>query len=162
MNPPATAARVKPNAFRWIIGVVILVLISGVGLTIISRAMRFSDAVKKSLTDADAGFKKATNTIDPEALRAWALVSAHNKTTYQEITNSMPKEMFSLYDEAPEVQVESSGVTLNWGGGFFNWIMYIGATNDTLPHISENREYPYNFEWRPGIYYTRGANKELQ
>jgi len=53
-------------------------------------------------------------------------------------------------------------LTLIWGDGFFHWVFYIGATNDTLPHVSQNRQYPFNFEWRRGIYYAREANQELQ
>jgi hypothetical protein len=141
---------------------VILVVILVGALGIYSRSARFSDEVKKSLADADAGFKKATNTLNPETLRAWALESIRTNATIRDVTNSMPKEIQSLYNEPPQIEIEASGMTLIWGGGFFHWILYIGATNDTLPHVSQNRQYPFNFEWRPGIYYTREANLELQ
>jgi len=127
-----------------------------------SHSARFSDEVKKSLADADAGFKKATNTIDPEGLRAWALESIRTNATIKDVTNSIPREIQTLYHETPEIEIGKSGLILSWGGDFFHWVYYIGATNDTLPHISQNRQYPFNFEWRPGIYYSREANQELQ
>jgi len=162
MSQDAKPTQTKPDARVWFGAIILLIAVLIIGMTIYSRVARFSDAVKKQLVAADAGFKKATNTIDAEALRAWALESAHGNGTYQTITNTIPKEMLMLYDEPPEVEVDKSGVTLSWGGGFFHWVLYIGATNDILPHISDNKGYPLNFEWRPGIYYTREANQELQ
>jgi hypothetical protein len=141
---------------------VILIVILVGALGIYSRSARFSEDAKKSLADADAGFKKATNTLNPETLRAWALESIRTNATIKDVTNSMPKEIQSLYSEPPQIEIGASGMTLIWGGGFFHWVLYIGATNDTLPHVSQNRQYPFNFEWRPGIYYTREANLELQ
>ncbi|HWC59293.1 MAG TPA: hypothetical protein VHC44_06320 [Verrucomicrobiae bacterium] len=142
------------------LAVVILALV--IGMAVYSHSARFSDEVKKSLANADAGFKKATNTIDPEALRTWALESIRTNATIKDVTNSIPHEIQTLYPEPPQIEIGTSGLTLSWGGGFFHWVFYIGATNDTLPHISQNRQYPFNFEWRPGIYYTREANQELQ
>ena len=118
--------------------------------------------MKKQLAYADDGFKKATNTIDPEALCAWALESAHKRRTDQAVTNVMPKGILTLYGEPPDIEVYDTDVKLSWGGGFFSWFFIIGNTNDTLPFHSDNQEFPYNFEWRPGIYYIREANKELQ
>jgi hypothetical protein len=162
MTPHTTAPRSQPNAGLWIAALVIVVLGLGLTMALLSRSGRFSEGVKKSLSEADAGFKKATNSIDPEALRGWALESIRTNASFKDVTNSMPKEIKTLYPEPPEIEIGGSGLTLSWGGGFFHWVFYIGATNDTLPHISKNRQYPYNFEWRPGIYYTREANQELQ
>ena len=158
-EPPA---RPKPDARVWFGAIILLIAILIIGMAIYSRLARFSGAVKKQLLDADAGFKKATNTIDPEALRAWALESAHKRRTDQAVTNVMPKEILTLYDEPPDIEVYDSEVKLRWGGGFFSWFFIIGNTNDTAPFHSENQEFRYNFEWRPGIYYTREANRELQ
>jgi hypothetical protein len=162
MNQKATAARAKPDARLWLAALVIVVLALAIGMALYSHSARFSGEVKKSLTEADAGFKKATNTVDPEALRTWALESIRTNATIQDVTNSLPKDIQTLYSEPPQIEIGRSGLTLSWGNGFFHWVFYIGATNDTLPHISQNRQYPFNFEWRPGIYYTREANQELQ
>ena len=157
MNKPA-----KPNALLWMAALAVVILALVIGMAVYSHSARFSDEVKKSLANADAGFKKATNTIDPEALRTWALESIRTNATIKDVTNSIPHEIQTLYPEPPQIEIGTSGLTLSWGGGFFHWVFYIGATNDTLPHISQNRQYPFNFEWRPGIYYTREANQELQ
>jgi hypothetical protein len=162
MNPKAIAPRSKPDARLWLAAVVFAVLALGAIMALSSRSARFSEEVKKSLANADAGFKKVTNTMDPEALRTWALESVRTNATIKDVTNSIPHKLQNLYHEPPQIEIGSSGLTLSWGVGFFHWVFYIGATNDVLPHISQNRQYPYNFEWRPGIYYTREANQELQ
>lgn len=162
MKQSAPAARPKPNALLWMAALAVVILALVIGMAVYSHSARFSDEVKKSLANADAGFKKATNTIDPEALRTWALESIRTNATIKDVTNSIPHEIQTLYPEPPQIEIGTSGLTLSWGGGFFHWVFYIGATNDTLPHISQNRQYPFNFEWRPGIYYTREANQELQ
>lgn len=162
MNQKATPARPRPDARLWFAAIGIVVLGLGIYMALFSRSGRFSEEVQKSLIEADAGFKKATNTLDPEALRAWALASIRTNATFKDVTNSMPREIQTLYSAPPQIEIGGSGLTLSWGAGFFHWVLYIGATNDTLPHISQNRQYPFNFEWRPGIYYTREANQELQ
>jgi hypothetical protein len=118
--------------------------------------------VKQSIVLADSGFRKATNTINPEDLRAWALKMAQEKASGNQTPESMPGYIRNLYSKPPDIEVEGSGVTLMWGGGFFHWGFYIGSTNEMMPFISENTEYPYNFEWVPGIYYTREAKWNLQ
>jgi len=162
MNEKSTAPRPTPDARLWIAALVIIVLALGITMALYSRSGRVSEEVQKSLVAADAGFKKATNTMDPEALRTWALESIRTNATIKDVTNSVPKQIQTLYSEPPQIEIDRSGITLSWGSGFFHWVFYIGATNDTLPHISQNRQYPYNFEWRPGIYYTREANQDLQ
>lgn len=152
----------KPDARLWLAAIAIVVLALGTVMAFYSRSGRFSEDVKKSLSEADAGFKKATNTMNPEALRTWALESIRTNATIKDVTNSMPKQIETLYSTPPQIEIGRSGITLSWGSGFFHWVFYIGATNDTLPHVSQNRQYPFNFEWRPGIYYTREANRELQ
>ncbi len=154
--------RPKPDARLWIAALVVVVLGLGIWMALYSNSGRFSEEVQKSLAEADAGFKKATNTMDPDALRTWALESIRTNATIKDVTNTIPKQIETLYNTPPQIEIGGSGITLSWGGGFFHWVFYIGATNDVLPHISQNRQYPYNFEWRPGIYYTREANQELQ
>jgi hypothetical protein len=117
----------------------------------------------KFLAQADEGFKKAQKTIDPEMLRVWALENIHKNASRKEIASSMPEYLRTLYDEPPEdAWVDGSSMNLIWGGGFFHWGFYIGDTNETMPFVSNNSEYPYNFEWKSGIYYTREAKWKLQ
>ena len=162
MSPNPATVRAKPNALRWVLGLVFLVVFAGAGLAIYSKSARFLTAVQKPLVDADAGFKKATNTMDAEKVRTWALENVRKQSALKEMYTTMPKDLRTLYDEPPDIVVDDEGLTLSWGGGFFHWVFYIGDTNDTLPFHSLNAGYPYNFEWRPGIYYTREANMELQ
>jgi len=162
MKEKTTAARPTPDARLWLTAIGIVVLALGIYMALSSHSARFSEQAKKSLAEADAGFKKATNTLDPETLRTWALESIRTNATIKDVTNTIPRELQTLYGAPPEIEIGGTGITLSWGAGFFHWVLYIGATNDTLPHVSQNRQYPYNFEWRPGIYYTREANRELQ
>jgi len=162
MNQKTTSPRPTPDARPWLAALLIIVLALGIFLALYSRSGRYSEEVKKSLAEADAGFKKATNTMDPEALRTWALEIIRTNATIKDVTNSIPREIQTLYPTTPLAEIGGSGITLSWGGGFFHWVLYIGATNDILPYISKNRQYPFNFEWCPGIYYTREANQELR
>jgi len=117
------------------------------------------------VVEADAGFKKAKQTIDPEQLRAWALqeIKTHSGKYASIPEAEVPKYIQNLYSNPPEsVWVDGSCVNILWGGGFFGWGFYIGDTNKVMPLISDNREYPYNFEWKPGIYYTRETRRKLQ
>jgi len=116
----------------------------------------------KTIVEADAGFRRATNTINPEDLRAWALQLIQSKNSDKEAAATLPDYIQDLYPELPDVLVGESYVTLGWGGGFFHWGFHIGKTNATMPFISDNPQYPYNFEWRPGIYYTRESKRGLQ
>ena len=162
MSPNPATARAKPNAAWWVLGLLFLVIFAGVGLAIYSRSARFLTAVQKPLIDADAGFKKATNTMDAEKVRAWALENVRKQAALKEIYATMPQDLRNLYEAPPDIVANADGLTLSWGGDFFHWVFYIGDTNNTLPFHSSNAGYPYNFEWRPGIYYTREANMELQ
>jgi hypothetical protein len=94
--------------------------------------------------------------------RSWALENIRKKATPREIVGTMPKYIRDLYKYPPDAFVDESTLFLMWGGGFFHWGFHIGDTNATLPFISNNQEYPYNFEWWPGIYYTREAHWKLQ
>jgi hypothetical protein len=123
----------------------------------------------KYLVDADEGFKKAKATIDPEPLRAWALDELKrrhqtNDFDFPTIPDvEIPKYIKNLYAYPPEQAfVEGDTIDIMWGGGFFHWTFRIGNTNCSEPFLSQNSEYPYNFEWTNGIYYTREANRKLQ
>lgn len=99
--------------------VAVVLAFGAVGLSVYNFWAKFSAGVKKELTDADAGFRRLTNTMDPEVLRVWALESARTNAPQKDIVESMPKEIRNLYDEPPEVQPDSSGLTLSWGEAFF-------------------------------------------
>lgn len=147
----------------WIPVVVVVCLLLALAATavvIYKASTKVFTGMNKPMVDADAGFKRAEQTIDPEALRSWALDNIHKKASPREITDSMPKYIQTLYDEPPEAQLDQDCLILSWGGGFSHWVFYVGDTNQTMPFNSPNHQYPYNFEWRPGIYYTREANWE--
>ena len=123
--------------------------------------------VKQSIVEADAGFRKATNTIDPETLRTWALqeIQNHSNTngSVSISTSEIPAPIKNLYSIPPEdAESDGSTVTIYWGGGFFHWVIEIGSTNFSEPFNSGNSDYPYNFEWVKGIYYSREAAWKLQ
>lgn len=119
------------------------------------------EVLGKTIVEADAGFRRATNTINPEDLRAWALLLIQSNTSDKEATESLPDYIQNLYPEPPDVVVVETSVTLIWGGGFFHWGFFVGNTNETMPFISDNPQYPYNFEWKPGIYYSRETKRKL-
>jgi len=156
MNQIETAR--NPRRTRlWVSALVIItVLVASVFLF-----YRFNP-VSAAIRRADTGFKKATNSLDSEAIRAWALDCIRNQSSKRQISDSMPKELRELYGSRPYVSIDGSTLYLFWGGGFFGWSFRIGNTNDVVPYISGNPEFPYNFEWRPGIYYTREAAWKLQ
>lgn len=126
---------------------------------------------------ADEGFKQAKKTVDPEALRVWALQTIAKSSATNtdgngmmiEVTsNSVPDSILHMYTVPPEdisVTPGKSGhpgeVDVCWGGGFFHWWLTISETNNIEPYKSDNPEYPYNYEWVPGIYYSREADWPL-
>ncbi len=126
------------------------------------------------LVQADEGFKKAKTTINPEKLRAWAIGEMAkqkpptNGYLGKDIPNSeIPDYIQNLYADAPENAAihyngDQSFVYIMWGGGFFHYGFEVGETNFLLPFNSDNSEYPYDFEWKSGIYYTREASWKLQ
>jgi hypothetical protein len=121
----------------------------------------------KDVVGADAGFKKAKQTIDPEQLRAWALESIKrwpNTNGWHAIPDSeIPNYIRNLYSYPPgDASVAGDRVIIFWGGGFFHWVIEISSTNFSEPFKPDNPEYPYNFEWVKGIYYSREANWKLQ
>jgi hypothetical protein len=121
----------------------------------------------KIVVEADAGFKRAKQTIDPEQLRQWALESINRwpaTNGWHKIPESeIPKNIQTLYSYLPEdASVTGDTVVIFWGGGFFHWALEIGSTNVSRPSKYSNPEYPYYFKWCPGIYYTREARWKLQ
>lgn len=112
----------------------------------------------KEVVEADAGFKRAKQIIDPEKLRAWALgeiAVPRGKRGPIEV----PDYVKNLYSEPPENAWVSDGkdgacVEIQWGGGFFSWGICIGPTNMRLP---DNEGDIVRAQWAPGIYYGREA-----
>ena len=125
--------------------------------------------VAKKIYQADEGFKRAQRTIDPEELRKWAFqeIEKRGDTDNPDIPGSeIPSYIRNLYAGGPEdakalADGDQSRVVIFWGGGFFHWVMEIGDTNYSKPYVSENSEYPHNYQWTNGIYYSREAGWPL-
>ena len=141
--------------------VITIICIPIILLAVISYAFRSWDS-DTTVQDADAGFRKAKKTINPEELRAWALeeIPKYPRPTNDifapKIPNSeIPSYMQKLYWESVEDACVQHGdqpnVKISWGGPFFHWMFYIGATNFVLPKDSETTA----IQWIPGIYYSR-------
>jgi hypothetical protein len=153
----------KPFPWTWIIlAAVLCVPVIFIG--------SFAAIPLITIYQADEGFRKAKKSIDPEQLRAWALesIKSYSGTNgySEDISQSkIPDYIKNLYSTPPEQAwvnpktSKSEGcVMIMWGGGFFHWGLNIGNTNFSEPFNSQNQEYPYNFEWVSGIYYTRESS----
>ncbi|HXE42527.1 MAG TPA: hypothetical protein VN516_05845 [Candidatus Baltobacteraceae bacterium] len=120
------------------------------------------------VVEADAGFKKAKQTVNPEELRQWALEEINRRPAtngWNEIPESeIPSRIRYLYPNHPIEKAWVAGdiVLISWGGGFFGWEIEVGSTNFSEPFNSGNPECPYNFEWVRGIYYKREGDWKLQ
>ncbi len=113
--------------------------------------------IRESVAEADSGFKKATNSINPEDLRSWALENVRQKATRTELYRSMPENIRTLYSEPPDARVDGDILILMWGGGFFHWEIDVGPAS-----FSETTGVDNHFttlEWIPGIYYSREDKK---
>ena len=120
----------------------------------------------KIVVEADAGFKRAKQTIDPEQLRIWALETIKRwpaTNGWHKIPESeIPKKIQTLYRRLPEdASVTGNTVVISWDDGFFYWALEIGSTNVLRPFKYSNPRYHY-FDWCPGIYYVREARWKLQ
>jgi hypothetical protein len=119
----------------------------------------------KIVAEADAGFKRAKQTIDPEQLRVWALESIKRwpaTNGYQAIPESeIPKYIQNLYSSPPEdAMVMGDSVTIFWGGGFFHWVIEVGSTN--FEHSANESADYQTVEWRRGIYYSHEGHRKIQ
>ncbi|HSY20330.1 MAG TPA: hypothetical protein VK815_18445 [Candidatus Acidoferrales bacterium] len=117
----------------------------------------------KIVADADAGFRKAKQTIDPEKLRAWALESITrwpDTNGSQKIPDSeIPEYLHNLYPTPPEDAFVTGGVvSVFWGGGFFHWVIEVGPTN----YVSGERSEYQTVEWTNGIYYSHEGNRKIK
>jgi hypothetical protein len=142
-----------------LVALLVIFVLSPTGMIMVSAYM--------TIFHADEGFKRAQRTINPEELRSWALQTfkEHSGTNNPEIPIAeIPSSIRNLYSGGPEDAVisQNGGVIIFWGGGFFHWVLEIGDTNFSEPFNSGNEEYPYNFKWTNGIYYSREADWKLQ
>jgi hypothetical protein len=162
-RPTGSGALNALQFFAYFFAAVILLIIAAVFSFVLYRKFVPPEIV----VQADAGFKRAQKTIDPEKLRAWALDSMRRlpgTNGSQTVPDAdIPGYIKNLYSYPPErAYVNEKTVIIIWGGGFFGWALTIGDTNYSEPFKSDNSECPYNFEWTNGIYYTREANWKLQ
>jgi hypothetical protein len=119
----------------------------------------------KVVVEADAGFKRAKQTIDPEQLRAWALESIKRwpstNGAHAIPESDIPKYIRNLYSYSPEdATVIGDTVTIFWGGGFFHWVIEVGPTN----YVRSTDDSPsyQTIEWTRGIYYSHEGNRKIQ
>jgi hypothetical protein len=170
---PPIISGISKRTKRIIWGIVITIICLPVLLLVINLGYFIFISPFRVVHEADTGFRKAKNIINPEQLRAWALaeIPKHPQLTNDvipQISNSeIPSNIQKLYAALPEDAViqkygDQKYVQISWGGGFFHWALLVGDTNFSLPFNSANHEYPYNFEWVPGIYYTRECNWKLR
>jgi len=146
---------------RWAVGILLLaVLICCLKPLVLSRHMH--EVVGKSIVEADARLRRHTNTIDPEDVRTWALELIQLQASDKVAADSRPDYIRNLYSGPRDILVSESCVSLIWGGRLFHWAYYIGNTNEIKPFHSDNSQTSYNFEWKPGIYYTRETKRGLQ
>jgi hypothetical protein len=144
--------------WTWIGLLLVAAIIAG-----ISHFELWLSAPDSQVVEADKGFRKAKETINPEQLRAWALKeietqksSITNEDGLIPIPNSeIPSYIKELFDEPPAV----AGITkygsqkcvwFNWGGSFFDWSIFIGPTNLVPQYSSEET----TTRWVPGIIFS--------
>ena len=138
------------------------------GLFTVFSGMIFLQCIT-TIYRADEGFRRAQRTINPEELRKWAFqeIKKRGGTENDDIPRSeFPDYIQKLYPGGPEsasalADGDQSRVVIFWGGGFFHWVMEIGDTNYSKPFDSENPEYPHNYQWTNGIYYSHEARWPL-
>jgi hypothetical protein len=175
---PPNNSTISKRTKRIILGVVMAIICIPILWVLIFFALYiFYPTI--TLHRADAGFRKAKKTIDPEQLRTWALQEIAKNPTNDgifppEIPNSeIPNYIQKLYSQPVEnaviwksaddtnfalltlhsnsVELGQSNVTIFWGGPFFHWMFEIGPTNFVPP----SDPYVSTAEWIPGIYYGR-------
>jgi len=157
--PPTNSGASKGKGhlpWIWIIFLLGAAIIAG-----ISRFELWLASPPDDVIQADKGFKKAKETINPEELRTWALqeipkCSVTNKDGQILIPDSdIPGYIKELFGEPPEASVGEYGgekyVFFGWGGPFFDWNITIGSTNLAPQYNSEET----TTRWVPGIYFGR-------
>jgi hypothetical protein len=119
----------------------------------------------KIVAEADAGFKRAKQTIDPGQLRAWALESSKRwpstNGAHAIPESEIPKYIRDLYAYPPEdATVIGDTVTIFWGGGGFHWVIEIGPTN--YVRLADDSPGYQTVEWTQGIYYSHEGYRKIQ
>ena len=160
--PPTNSGTQKPrNLLFWIVAFIVLIFVTFVTYKVGSY-VRLIYNVKmeadQALNEADGGFKKARETINPEQLRAWALEEISKEqsanTNFIIPNSEIPIYIRNLYSYPPtDIEVETNTVAIWWGGGFFHWMIDIGSTN-YIETTGATNDYT-TVEWVPGIYYSR-------
>jgi hypothetical protein len=174
-----TNAGVSKRTKKIILGIVITVICVPI-FTVLFFVVLFFLSPYLDTHAADAGFRKAKKTIDPEELRLWALEEiSKNPTNHgifppQILNSEIPSYMQKLYSERVEdaviwkhagntnftlltlhsnsvEKIGQTNVTIFWGGPFFHWMFEIGSTNFVPPKDSQVT----TVEWVPGVYYCR-------
>jgi len=138
----------------WIILLLVAAIIAGISRFELWLASPAADVIQ-----AEKGFKKAKETINPEQLRAWALkeIQKYSVTNEANIPNAeIPSYIKELFGEPPAGAsvVEYGGqkcVFFSWGGAFFDWSIIIGLTN-LAPQFNSEETIT---RWVSGIYFSR-------
>jgi hypothetical protein len=120
---------------------------------------------------ADKAYLKATQTIDPEQLRAWALqsiskypITNKNLGSRGIPTSEIPSQILHLWPTEPYAFVQQQetnhevNVGIIWDNAQwrYNWWLMIGSTN--FLQFSNAEVSHSSFQkatWAPGIYYNR-------
>jgi hypothetical protein len=173
MNPlPPKISETAKHKRRWLWAALIALVVIPITVATVAALIfvgRFIHAMRQTVRNADAGFQKAKQTINPEELRAWALetIKRHPETNDGSPIipeSEIPKYIRDLFPQTPYTWVgkdqdSNQSVEFSWGGGFFGWWIEVGPTNLAR---STNSGYPRAFMWVPGIYYSRESSLDLQ
>jgi hypothetical protein len=144
---------------RYVFVILLLLALSPIGFWVLWTAGAFWNVHR-----ADAGFKRAKKTIDPELLLEWEqkMVAKYPFTNQDDIARGdlpipqteIPDQLIKLYSYAtPQAVIfrddneTSPCVGVNWGGGFLGWGFRIGRTNALV-----NNYFGY---WTNGVDYYR-------
>ena len=158
-----TSKTKRPFPWTWII----LALVLSAPILLVGS---FLAGPLMIIHEADAGFRKAKKTIDPERLRSWALDSIkwHSGTNgFSENLpiSKIPDYITNLYSIPPEdawitpkTADHEASVGIIWGGGFFHWGLFVGPTN-YLMYPDGNHQIA---EWVSGIYYMHEGGRKIR
>jgi hypothetical protein len=163
---PPNLFGVSKSKTTWIVGVLFIALLVLVGYFVWNknRPARYAMA-------ADKAYLKATQTIDPEQLRAWALQSISRYPITNKNLGSrgipkseIPNQILRLWPTEPYVFVEQQetnnekNVGIIWDGDQpgYKWWLVIGSTNFLqFSNTEVSCNYFQKVVWAPGIYYNR-------
>ena len=167
---PPSLFGVSKSKTIWLVSFFLVALLALAGL----YAWHKNQPVRYARS-ADKAYSKATQTIDPEQLRAWALQSIFkypitNKNLEKRgiPKSEIPSQILHLWPTEPYAFVERQetnnemNVVIIWDNAQqrYNWWLIIGSTNFLQ---FSNSEVSYSsFQkatWAPGIFYNRFSIK---